>query len=319
MGFHRVVITPRLSPSPAPRARAGVDECPAPQFAERSVALRDGEAVEWLGSRGFWCEPYGPFHLYADRLVDGSFEVARIWHTPARLGRLPEAAPARRETFLQIDGSIVFAGDTTTSTLAAGGTALLPSSAPWSSDSAAATARIEIRVSSHLWEDDVASGGIETLDAMSGAFRDVLVATVISALSSSLHPDDAGFPSYRLAVESLVAALPAMRVPRIVPVRPEELLWRQACEIIGREAADPTLTVTQLADRLLVSGRHLHRAFAERGATPLGAIRSARAALARHHLEVSDGTRSARSRSEIARLSGFRTARAMNEALRYSR
>lgn len=284
-------------------------------FAERSLALRDAAAVGWLQGRGLWCEPRGPFHLFADRLVDGPFELLRVWHTPARVGR--SAQHPSSGTVIQIDGAIVLSTATESVGLEPGGVALLPSSGPWTLEGAVASARIEIRSRPGLWPPDVARHRIETLDAISTPFREVLVATAISALSSSLRPEDAGFSAFRQAVENLVAGLPALRSGPTATT-PEETLRREALQLIAKEAADPDLTVAGLADRLLVSDRHLHRAFAEHGATPLAEIRAARADLARQHLALHPG-RTGPDRLEIARRSGFRTVRAMNEALRASR
>ncbi|KQQ10151.1 hypothetical protein [Rathayibacter sp. Leaf296] len=271
--------------------------------------------MAWLHSRGLWCEPRSPFHLFADRIVDGPFELVRVWHTPARLGDSTNRTRAVRHAVVQIDGSLSISSAGSTVSLEPGGVVLLPVSAPWTLDSAVASARVEIGLRRALWPAEGAEGGLEAVRAISEAYRQVLVAAAISALSSELQADDPGFQSFRLAVETLVAALPEM-LGHATPTAPEEALWREAKDAIAREASDPDLTVAVLADRLLVSVRHLHRLFAERGSTPLAEIRSARAALASHHLALS---RNSLTRAEIARRAGFRTVRAMNEALRASR
>lgn len=298
-------------PTPAlPAARDRHD-----QLAERGLALRDGDAIAWLSRRGFWCEPRGPLHLFADRLLDGPFELLRVWHTPARLGRTPDGrSGSRSETLLQIDGAVVLTSGSQSSTLGPGGVALLPSDGSWVLDGAVASARIEMRTRYGLWPSDVADRRIETLEAGSTAFREVLVATAISALSSSIHPGDQGFVSFRQAVESLMTGLPEL-LGVAEATTPEEALHRRALELIRKEAADPDLTVTTLAARLLVSRRHLYRAFAPHGATPLAEIHAARASLARERLDLHARDR-AIGRHEIARRSGYRTVRAMNEALR---
>ncbi len=303
---------------PVPEQRSGSRGRPD-ALAERAVALRDEDAVAWLRGRGLWCEPRGAFHLFADRLIDGPFELLRVWHTPARVGRAvgPRAA-ARSETVIQVDGVVSLSAGNETVVLEPGGVALLPSSGSWTLDAAVASARIEIRSRHGLWPPDIARHRVESVATEGSAFREVLVATAISALSSTLSPEEAGFASFRLAVENLLSGLPSLRRGDAV-LSPEDALRSEALELIAKEAADPDLTVAALAARLLVSERHLHRAFAGHGETPSAEIRAARARLARQQRELHGPRRDGPDRLEIARRSGFRTVRAMNEALRASR
>ena len=149
------------------------------------------------------------------------------------------------------------------------------------------------------------------------ALREMLVGQISATVNAVLEPSAAEFAYVKRSIEYAAMALLVGSAPQGNPTgsSSERRLYRRAVELIAVRAADPRLTLDDVAGELSISRSYLQRVFRGTGSTPLGYLRRTRAAFARdllHDKWVTDQDEL----DSIAGQAGFSSARAMREALR---
>lgn len=109
----------------------------------------------------------------------------------------------------------------------------------------------------------------------------------------------------QLAIYDLLGALFAENFPPSVSAHSDKL-FRRACNIIKEGHGNPDLGPSEVAAKVGISLRYLHKLFTERGSTCSGLIYSLRLDHAARLLRRRDSLRSSQPLSEIAYACGFR-------------
>jgi AraC-like DNA-binding protein len=284
------------------------------------VARQNADAVAWFAEHGYQVTARD-LQLFADEITAPEFRIARTWHTSGHLESLRPRGTAL--LLIQIEGTTRIRFTRTNGAdvaLVAGDLAYLPAGDTLTLSSDAPTARIEVETTGIALPPLVASSLSEgaVFHGPPPSARAVLVEVVNTVLNSTMHPNDHGFPAFRLALRHHVASLLLDATPTAAdPARSdrEAVLYQLARDAISRRAFDPAFSVTALALELRISAPYLRRIFASHGSTARAEIRSARAAMARSHLQ-SDSARYPITVTDAARLSGFRDVATMRAALR---
>ncbi|MCJ1695504.1 hypothetical protein MT349_06895 [Rathayibacter caricis] len=272
------------------------------------MIARGTEAERLLAARGLQAE--GDPHASVDEVDDGSVRVARIWHTPAS-GRLGASA-GRALLIVQLDGSMrLGAGEgADRRVLRAGDVLLLTAGASVAVTVVEATARIEIEARLPILARRAQV--LRADDRDGGWAKAAVVSLTNAALNAGLADGSPGLEFFSAAIGSCCTALVHELFPDALGAR---TLGERAIAVIARDASDPALSVSRLAERLGVTRQHLAFVFAQEGRrTPLQEIRRARADLARAQLASGERT----SLRYLARTSGFGSEDSLRRALKDS-
>jgi len=272
------------------------------------VIARGTEAERLLAARGL--RTTGDVHTSWDEVDAGAVRVARIWHTPAS-GTL-KASSGRALVIVQLDGSIALDAREGTARrgglLRAGQVLLVTAGADVALDASESTARIEIEARLPLLA--LRPQLLSAQDRDGAWAKAALVSLANAALNAGLADGSPGLEHFAAAIGSCCTALVHELFPDAIGTT---TVGERAIAVIERDASDPALSVSRLAERLGVTRQHLAFVFAQEGRrTPLQEIRRARAVLAREQLIA--GRRSPL--RDIARVSGFGSEDALRRALR---
>ncbi|KQQ06007.1 MULTISPECIES: hypothetical protein [unclassified Rathayibacter] len=256
---------------------------------ERSSFVRGGErgdlsAAAWLSDVGLQGRPSAPLRIVADVLRHDGLEVLRIWHTPGRFSRRPDAGEGIR-MLIPLDGTLAVLPDDPAEAevrVGVGGVAFLRRETAFTVVTEARTARIEIELARPLIAAPENAGALDA--PADAAARRILVAMTNAVFGARPDPECASFPLLGAALEQLAGALLLTSLPR------EEGgdAYTAALALISAMSADPALSVHELSTRLEVPKRTLQRMFARHGTTVFGEIRRARLARAQALLAGDD-------------------------------
>lgn len=308
-----------MKTSTARESRAGGREAKAGSV-ELQVDLTDAAAEAWLTHRGWSAVEWrSPFRLRADVIATPEFQVARIWHTAARLRRM-SVLPQDRTRFvftLILDGEMRFETSAGAHGLDRADAFIADRSEALNLVTEAPSARIVV---SSRWDrlglHRVPSLPTPGLVSSDGGYRKVLISAVHALLAAEIEPAQRGFPSIRRAIEAHIASILLQDAADVgvTGTTSASSLREAGLAIIAAEVVDPDFTVARLAQALHVSRTYLHHVFAAADTTPSEQIREARTRSARALLAAVDATTD-EELLLIARESGYRTTRAMRYAL----
>ena len=289
-------------------------------FVDLQVDLTDAAAEDWLKRLGWSAVEWNsPFRLRADIIATPEFQVARIWHTAARLRRM-SALPQDRNRFLFkliLDGEMRIETSTGAHGLDRADAFIADRSDALNLLTEGPTARIVVgsrwdRLGLHR-VPSLATPGLVNSD---GGYRKVLISAVHALFAAEIEPTQRGFPSIQRAIEAHIASILLQDAAdvSVTGTTSAASLREAGLAVIAAEVVDPDFTVARLAQALHVSRTYLHHVFAAANTTPSEQIREARARSARALLSAVDATTD-QELLLIARESGYRTTRAMRYAL----
>ncbi|QHC68268.1 helix-turn-helix domain-containing protein [Rathayibacter sp. VKM Ac-2759] len=283
-----------------------------------STSLRGAEGASWFRHRGVEVVDAEGLQLYANEIHDANTRLTRVWHSRIDI----DVHIGSRDSsivLIQIEGVALLEmeGEGSVRELHPGGFALFPAGTTFSMRSTGEVARYEASFDlgnlPPAFRERVASGLVEN-EPLPG-YRQLVVGAASSALTFELASAQPGFAFFLHGFTSFVTALIVQTLEdRAVKSGRGASLYDLALRVIERESKDPDFAVTELADAVGVSLRHLRRVFAEHGTTPTSALRDERLRTAYGLLSAPAGGARV-SREAIAHLSGFRDARTLRRAL----
>ncbi|NQX29873.1 helix-turn-helix domain-containing protein [Microbacteriaceae bacterium VKM Ac-2854] len=287
---------------------------------ERNVALRDGDAVNWLARSGWHVmRDARPLFLYGDAVRASGFELRRLW-----VSALTAVRPVRRTSSRSAELSLVIEGRGRIRAARFGevsfetGSALLSDpSQPLTIETVAPAAFISLTTPrAHLAAGDGSEQLIASQAASSAgrvAFSNI--STVI--LNSSVDPRSASFSYLRTAAESSASAflVDDHDAPIIAGTSASRSLYRRAVALFAAHLANPDFGLADAAAELGVSASYVQLVFRQAGTTPLRHLQHTRA-LRAHDLITSLNATSAHDLTDIAQRTGFRSIRTMRDVIR---
>lgn len=269
-----------------------------------------------MAEHGWDAESKALFQLSAERLVDRTFSVARIWHTAARLHRSGVSDSDSVLILIGVDGEGTVTAEGRDWDLGPRQIAIVDTGTPVQVSWSGTSARLEVSTERNRLGavQMLLRRRVEVVTVEDSYWR-TLASLIVTVLNTNIDSVDAGFVSLKAAIEHTITAAVVQSPLSAHPAgRSHTTLLNRAQRIVEERFADPEFSAGELARSLSISSAHLHRVFGSASVTPYQFIQQRRVSRASDLLRGDYP-----SESSVATQSGFRSSRAMRRALQRHR
>jgi AraC-like DNA-binding protein len=249
------------------------------------------------------------FHGSIERRSLAGLELTRFSCSPVSFAKRPVVASSSPDRacviITQLQGSQQYSQHGAIALLNQHDTTLIDSGLPWTSQSAARSSRLYLRVPRWLVLERLGAASLPSLPVISGQTG---LGATLSRLAISLYEEAEIMTAQQgsAAIDAYLTILAGLMGTVGMPALPRQQhfdLRSKVEDFIEAHLPEPTLGPSEVAASAGISVRHLHRLFANRGCTVAEWIRQRR--LDRCRADLADVRFSQRSITDIAFFWGF--------------